>query len=343
MNNTFGKFLAPAATTLSRSSWLVAVLSILALFILFALTAENFLSGIALSNILTFSSILGIIVIGIAVLMVAGEFDLSVGSAFAVVGFVYAALLTGDSAFFSNIWVATILAIAAGVSLGLFNGLVVVGSGNPSFIITLGSLLFFRGLARAIGDGGAISYSVEADASPFLFDVVNAAITPLNDLFTPTGNFRSATIVFIVLAIVFVLVLHRTRFGNQVYATGGNPDGAKAQGVSPKRVKLGAFMLVGLLVAVAAVVSFAERTAVDPLIGQLWELFAVAACVMGGLHLRGGYGTILGAVLGIIMISMLRQGISLLGFSVSFFQAVFGGLLIGIVAFNQALLGKSES
>lgn len=337
MNSTIGRIFVPTTSLLSRSSWLMAVLSVVALFILFGLTAENFLSGIALSNILTFSAILGIIVIGVAVLMVAGEFDLSVGSAFAVVGFVYAALLTGESAFFSNIWVATVLAIATGVSLGLFNGIVVVGSGNPSFIITLGSLLFFRGLARAIGGGGDISYKVEQDATPFLFDVVNAAITPLNELVTPTGNFRTASIVLIVFAVIFILILHRTQFGNHVYATGGNPGGAKAQGVSPRRVKMSAFMLVGFLVAIAAIVSFAERRAVDPLIGQLWELFAVAACVMGGLQLRGGYGTILGAVLGVVMIDMLRQGISLLGFSVSFFQAVFGTLLIGIVAFNQSL------
>jgi len=341
MRSSVGKFFAPVETALSRASWLVAILSILALFALFAFFADNFLSGIALSNILTFSAILGIIVIGVAILMVAGEFDLSVGSAFAVVGFTYAALLTGDGAFFSNIWVATAIAIAVGATLGLFNGVIVVGSGNPSFIITLGTLLFFRGLARAIGDGAALSYTTE-EATPFLFTALNAAIEPLNDLFMPAANFRGSTFWFIGIAIAFAIILHRTKFGNQVYATGGNPQGAQAQGVPPKRVKLIAFILVGALVGVAGVVSFAERASVDPLIGSLWELFAVAACVMGGLRLRGGYGTILGASLGIVMISMLRQGISLLGFSVSFFQAVFGSLLIFISAFNQ-YLGRSNS
>ena len=98
-----------------------------------------------------------------------------------------------------------------------------------------------------------------------------------------------------------------------------------------------AIVLVGALVAIASVINFAERTSIDPLAGNLWELFAVAACVIGGLRLRGGFGTVAGACLGIVMISLLRQGLVLVGLSIETFQAVFGFLLIAIAALNQYL------
>ena len=136
---------------------------------------------------------------------------------------------------------------------------------------------------------------------------------------------------------MFAFLLHRTRFGNWVLATGGNRDAAQAQGVPTARVKLIAFVLVGVLVGISSVINFAERTSIDPLAGNLWELFAVAACVIGGLRLRGGFGTVVGACLGIVMISLLRQGLVLVGLSIESFQAVFGFLLIAIAALNQYL------
>ena len=325
--------LAKAEALLTGRSALVALISVAALAGVFAiLTPATLLTGVSVSNVITFSVILGIIVIGVAILMIAGEFDLSVGSTFAVVGFTYGALVTDGGV---GVWLAAVIAVCVGALLGLFNGTVVVRSGNPSFIITLGTLLAFRGIARAIGGGRVVSYASED--TPFLFSMLNSGMTGLNELSSPAGNFRTSIIWFVVLAVVFGVFLHRSRFGNWIYSTGGNRDAAQAQGVPTRRVKLTAFVLVGVLVGISSIINFAERNSIDPLAGNLWELFAVAACVIGGLRLRGGFGTIAGACLGILMISLLRQGLVLVGLSIETFQAVFGFLLISIAALNQYL------
>ena len=330
---------APIETLLARRSELVVVISVAVLFIVFSTTVgENFLSNLAISNIVTFSTILGIIVLGVAVLMISGEFDLSVGSMFAVVGFTFGILLVEGL----DPWLAAGISVAAGALLGFLNGVFVVGSGNPSFIITLGLLLGYRGVARSIGGGSGVSVSYDEGASPVLFDILNSAITPLNMLSELAGNWRTSIPWFILFLLIFILIVHRSKFGNWLYATGGNPDAAQAQGVPVKRVKMIAFIIVGIMVAIAAIINFSERRSIDPLAGTIWELFAVAACVMGGLRLKGGFGTILGAVLGIVMISMLRQGLVIVGVSVEFFQAVFGFALISIAALNQ-YLGRANN
>ena len=330
---------APVETVLARRSELVVIISVVVLFIVFATTTgENFLTNLAISNIVTFTTILGIIVLGVAVLMISGEFDLSVGSMFAVVGFTFGVLIVEGL----DPWLAVIISVAAGALLGFLNGVFVVGSGNPSFIITLGLLLGYRGVARAIGGGSSVSVRYEEGASPILFDIFNSAITPLNMLSELAGNWRTSILWFVLFMLIFILVIHRSKFGNWLYATGGNPDAAQAQGVPVKRVKMIAFIIVGVMVAIAAIINFSERRSIDPLAGSLWELFAVAACVMGGLRLKGGFGTILGAVLGTLMIPMLRQGLVIAGFSVEFFQAVFGFALISVAALNQ-YLGRSNN
>ena len=332
---------APIETVLARRSELVVIISVVVLFIVFSTTVgENFLSNLAISNIVTFSTILGIIVLGVAVLMISGEFDLSVGSMFAVVGFTFGVLIIEGI----DPWLAVVISVAAGALLGFFNGVFVVGSGNPSFIITLGLLLGYRGVARAIGGGSSISVPryEEGVTPPILFDIFNSAITPLNMLSDIAGNWRTSIFWFLLFAIIFILIVHRSRFGNWLYATGGNPGAAQAQGVPVKRVKMMAFIIVGIMVASAAIINFSERRSIDPLAGNQWELFAVAACVMGGLRLKGGFGTILGAVLGIVMISMLRQGLIIAGFSTTSSQAVFGFALISIAALNQ-YLGRANN
>ena len=330
---------APIETVLARRSELVVIISVVILFIVFSSTVgENFLSNLAISNIVTFSTILGIIVLGVAVLMIAGEFDLSVGSSFAVVGFTFGVLIVEGL----DPWLAAGISVGVGALLGFFNGVFVVGSGNPSFIITLGLLLGYRGVARAVGGGSVISVRYEEGTSPILFDIFNSAIVPLNMLSELAGNWRTSILWFILFMLIFILIVHRSKFGNWLYATGGNPDAAQAQGVPVKRVKMIAFIIVGIMVAIAAIINFSERRSIDPLAGTLWELFAVAACVMGGLRLKGGFGTILGAVLGIVMISMLRQGLVIVGVSVEFFQAVFGFALISIAALNQ-YLGRANN
>jgi simple sugar transport system permease protein len=315
---------------LARSPEAVTLVSLLVLFAFFSASADQFLSPLSLSNIITFASIVGIIVVGVSMLMIAGEFDLSVGSNLAVASFVFALTLNaGVSPVLSML-----VAVLVSTLLGLVNGLIVIGTGIPSFITTLGTMLAYRGIARAIGGGDFAKYTA---SKPVLFGILNGPLDLLNQLSDPVANLRVSVIWFVLIAVGMSFLLTRTRFGNWVFATGGNPEAARAQGVPVKRVKLAAFTMAGLLTGMASVMHFAHRTSVDPLRGQGWELICVAACVIGGVHLTGGVGAILGAGLGIILLQMLEQGLVLMGVSVQIFRAVAGGILILSVMLNVYL------
>ena len=316
---------------LAESPEIVALITLVLVFVFFAVGAENFLTVFALSNVLTFASVFGIVVVGIAFLMISGEFDLSVGSNLAVAGFVFLiSLLAGIPAI-----LAMLLALVVSTLLGLVNGLIVVYSGIPSFIATLGTLLAYRGVARVLGGGQSNAFT--PDTKPALFAVLNAYIAPLNELFAPAGNFRVSSIWFIGVVVVMSIVLTRTRHGNATFAVGGNPGAALAQGVNVNRLKLINFALSGFFAGLAGVILFAQRSSMNELLGEGLELTAVAAAVIGGVSLYGGTGTILGAALGMILLTMLEQGLVLMGVSNVIFRGIVGAIIIISVVINVYL------
>ncbi|MCZ7542127.1 MAG: ABC transporter permease [Anaerolineae bacterium] len=315
---------------LTESPELVTLITLIIIFAFFSVAADNFLTMSALSNVLTFASINGVIVLGVATLMISGEFDLSVGATLAVAGYVFVIAINSGVAPL----LAAALALAVSMGLGLINGIVVTRTGIPSFITTVGTMLAFRGIARAIGGGNMIAYTGER---PALFLILNGAVAPLNEQFQPPANFRASTVWFIGLAAVMTFMLMRTRYGNWVYATGGNPGAARAQGVNVARVKITNFVLCGLLAGFAGVVQFAHRSSIDQLRGEGLELVAVAAAVIGGVRLTGGVGTLPGACLGVLLLSMLEQGLVLMRLPIQVFQATAGAILIISVAVNTYL------
>jgi simple sugar transport system permease protein len=313
---------------------LVALVGFLAVFLFFAAFAPNFLSPDSLSNILTFGSNMGIICIGVAVVMISGEFDMSVGSTFAVASYVFALSMNAGVPPVP----AMLLALLVSIILGFINGAIVVWSGIPSFIATLGTMLAYRGIARGIGGSDFAKYT---GTPPLLFNILNGPLTWLNQLSFPAGNFRLSIVWFILLAALMWFILARSRWGNWIYAVGGNQGAALAQGVPVRRVKLSAFALCGLLAGLAGVMQFAMRTSVDPIRGEGWELLAVAGAVIGGVQMTGGVGTILGACLGIILLQMLDQGLLLMGLPVQIFRAAAGLILMLSVVLISSL-GRHE-
>jgi simple sugar transport system permease protein len=293
---------------LTNSSELVALISFLVLFVFFAIAAPNFMTGMAM-------------------LMIAGEFDLSVGSTFAVASYVFALSMNAGV----PPVVAMVLALGGCAVLGLINGLIVTGTGIPSFITTLGTMLAYRGIARALGGGDFAQFLGER---LMLFEVLNGPINFLNQLSDPPSNFRLSILWFVFIALIMALVLRRLPFGNWVYAVGGNPAAALSQGVAVKRVKIACFVLTGLLAGLAGIMQFSHRLSVDPLRGEGMELVAVAACVIGGVRLTGGYGTILGACIGVVLLQMLEQGLVLMHVPVQVFRAVAGLILLIAVIVN---------
>lgn len=300
-------------------------------FLFFSFMAPNFLSLYALSNILTFSSVYGIVVVGVSFLMISGEFDLSVGSTMAVSGYVFLLALLADV----PALIAMLMALAVTALLGLINGLIVYTSGMPSFIATLGTLIAYRGIVRFLGGARSTIYS--PDSPPVLFSILNGYPEALNKLAQPAGNLRVASLWFIGVAILMTFILTRTRYGNWNFAVGGNRGAALAQGVNIKKVMLVNFTLSGLLAGLAGVILFAQRSSMNELLGDGLELTAVAAAVVGGCSLSGGTGSILGAALGMLLLSMIEQGLVLMGVPFDIFRAILGGIIIAAVVVNSHL------
>ena len=311
----------------------VVIISFLLLFLFFSIFAPHFLTALSIGNILTFGSITGIIVIGVGLLMVSGEFDLSVGSNFALASYVLALSLNGGI----PVVPAILMAIVVSTFLGFVNGWIVTKTNIPSFIATLGTMLAYRGIVRAVGGGNFASY--KGDQIP-LFKILNGDFDLLNNIFQVQA-FRTSMVWFLLLAVVFTIILMRTRFGNWVFAVGGLAAAARAQGVNVTFVRIMCFTIVGFLVSIASILQFSHRLSVDPLRGDGIEMIAVAASAIGGIRLTGGFGTIVGAVLGAFLLQMLDQGLVLMGIPIQVFQACVG-LIIIISVISNTYLGRSS-
>ena len=173
-----------------------------------------------------------------------------------------------------------------------------------------------------------------------IFKILNGDFTLLNNLFHVQA-FRTSLVWFVLFAVIFSFILMRTRYGNWVFAAGGAPEAARAQGVNVNFVKIFNFALVGFLVSIASILQFAHRLSVDPLRGDGMELIVVAASVIGGTRMTGGYGTIVGAVLGTFLLQMLDQGLVLMSIPIQVFQACVG-LIILISVISNTYLGKTN-
>lgn len=263
--------------------------------------------------------VLGCLALGAGVLMIAGEFDLSIGSVYTFTAVLMASLVgAGVSAF-----LAAPLGIVTGLLIGLLNGQITIRFGLPSFIVTLGGLLFWRGAVLLYN--GAVQ--VRFDPEPAFTSLFSGTLFGIN-----------AAFIWIVLLVVgFHFLLHRHRFGNHVFATGGNRAAAEAIGINTRRVKLIAFAVAGGMAAMAGILATARVGSVQPGQGAGLELQAIAACVIGGLSLRGGRGSIIGIFLGVLLIHTITDVLLLLrapGFYLDMFIAT---LIVLAAIFNHLI------
>lgn len=262
--------------------------------------------------------ILGVIALGVAVLMIAGEFDLSVGSVL-----VFTALAMGEiyDAGMSP-WVGAGLALLLGALIGLINGWLVLTLKLPSFIVTLGGMLFWKGMALFISGARQIKFDPEG-----LF----GAIT-----YSKIWVIPSTFIWFVGLAVLFHIIMQYRKFGNHVYAVGGNQAAANAIGINVRRVKYAAFAICGTTAALAGILSSGRLGSISPTQGSSYELDAIAACVVGGIALTGGRGSIIAVFLGVILINLIRDVLLLVGAPGFYLQIFVGGLIVIAAALNQA-------
>jgi simple sugar transport system permease protein len=265
---------------------------------------------------LSVGSEFGIIALGIGILMIAGEFDLSVGSVLALCSFSFASLVGLGV----NPFIAMLITLACGALVGTIHGLIVVKAQVVSFVATLGGMMTRRGLTEILSGGTMRNIALD-EQSTFVqaFTGYVAGVVP------------AQLIWFLFFALVLYLVLNRGRFGNWIYATGDNVQAARAMAINTGLVKIACFILVGLAVAFAAVIQTTRSTAFSVHMATGWELNAVAAAVVGGTSLRGGRGSLIGIFLGALVIIVIDNMISQLRLAYEYTYIVFGLVILASV------------
>jgi simple sugar transport system permease protein len=306
------------------------VITLVGVFILFSLVVPNFFRWDAMAGIVNAATLTGVITIGVTMLMIAGEFDLSVGPMMAWGAYLFGTMIQrGDPPL-----VALVVGLLVPLLLGSLNGLIFNWTRIPSFIITLSTQFIYRSALWVFSGGSMVQTT--AKSLP-IYAVFNGRLEWLVNLL-PGANFRSSLFWLIGLVVLFQFILVRTQFGNHVLATGGNPGAGAAQGVNVKRIKFTCFALSGLLAGLAGIMLFSQYGTARIATGAGEELLAIAAAVVGGTLLTGGSGSIFGALLGIITISMLRTGVIRLDVvDASNFPAVVGVTIILAAIFNTWL------
>lgn len=294
-----------------------ALAGFLAVFLSFSIVAPYFLTPASLAGIMTIAAELGLVAIGVTLLMIAGEFDLSVGSVLGVSAMAFALMARAGIPHL----IAFLGALGLAAAIGALNGWVVTRGRLPSFIVTLGSMMFWRGVLLAVTGGFPIAYE---EKSLLMFALSGRL----------PGGFHASALWFLGVALIATLVLTRTPFGNAIFASGGNPQAARALGVEVARVKQIGFILTAVLAALAGIIQFSRFGSVDPLRGEGMELEAIAATVTGGTLLTGGYGSVMGTVLGALIVGMVRNGLVLAGAPAYWYRAFIGLVLVGAVIIN---------
>ena len=301
---------------------------ILLIVMLVVFTAINpaFLSLNNISNALTFTVELGLIALGMTLLMTSGEFDLSVGSVF---GFTAVVMWTLINANGMAMPLAFLIALAVAMAIGAVSGILVTRLKIPSFLVTLGMLLVVRGSALWLTSGFPQRTWNSGDL--WLADVL------VRDFRIGGMRIYMSLIWFIVIAFALHYMLTRTRFGNWIQATGGNPAAARNRGVPTRTVKMALFMLTSALAGLAGIISSIRVSAANPNSGTTYELEVIAMMVIGGTVLTGGRGTILGTVLGVLILRLMRNGIVLIGVPGLAYNIFIGAIILGMMALHSAL------
>lgn len=328
LNNSTRSFdIAAAVRRLLRARETGVFLALLAMGIFLSLATPSFLNVRNLLNVGRQVSLLGIMSIGMTFVLIAREVDLSVGSIYALSGLSSGMLLVAGW----GVAPAVAAGLAVGLLVGLLNGWLSTYGRLPSFIVTLGTMSAIRGVALTVTDGQPVTVNAAAGISE----------TTLNRFYA-LGQARIFDtipvqfIFFVLVAVVGWVLLSKTVFGFKVYAVGGSDKAARVSGISVFRIKIWAFALMGLLAGMAGILSLAFLPSGQAgRMGTGLELDVIAATIVGGASLAGGEGTILGTVLGVLIIGVLRNGLILMGISPFWQEIVIGAVIIIAVGIDK--------
>lgn len=300
-------------------------ISLLALCILIAALEPRFLSGGNLASVARQTAVITIMAMGMTMVMVSGGIDLSVGSIMALCGVTGAMVMAGGAPVLAGIAVA----IATGIFLGFLNGLAVATLRIPPFIVTLGAMGIYRGAVLLITDGNAVV------GLPSRFGYLAEG-----NLF---GFFPIPLLIVVAVAVTIHFILSQTQLGRYCYAIGSNVEAARYAGVKVARNQIIFYAILGALTGLAGSIESARLVTGQPTGGEGYELRVIAAVVIGGGSLSGGQGTVLGTIIGSLIMGVLANGANLLGISSFAQQIVIGAVIVLAVTFDEFQRQRMES
>lgn len=302
-----------------------AALACLALLMLYFASATGEAWAANMPSLLRDVSWLGIVALGQAMIIISGEFDLSVGSVYAFVSMVFLMLL---QAAVSPV-LALVLAMGLAAGIGFLNGWLVWRFRLPSLLVTLGFLFVYRGLVEYVTGGKTLIIPAEVQESAFIQFLGGKLF----------GMHVSIYICALLMAF-FIFVMAKTQYGNHVYGVGGDANAAAATGVPVGAVKIRTFVICAMLAGFTGIITAASLNSVSTTTGTAMEFEAIAATVIGGVALLGGAGTVWGAVLGVFTLLALKHGLILDGVNIFTYQILLGVVLVGLVALKGLLPGS---
>ena len=315
-----------------------AIAGAIVIYIFFFIIAPPFRYANSFSSVLYVTSTYGLMVTPIALLMIGGEFDLSAGVA--VTSSALCASLFAFE-FTTNVWVGVGVALVLSLLIGFLNGWIVVKTGIPSFLVTLGTFFMLQGINIAL-----TQTITNAVASPDISTLqgFSSARKVFSASFTVAGvNIRTSIIYWIVFVLIGTWILLRTRMGNWIFSAGGNSPAARAVGVPVAKVKIGLFMAVGFMAWFTGMHTLFLFNTIQSAEGIGNEFVYIIAAVVGGCLLTGGYGSVVGAAIGALIFGMVNQGIVYAGWNPDWFQFFLGALLLGAILLNNFIRKRAEA
>lgn len=318
-----------------------SVIVLLVMIILASLISDAFFTASNILNVLRQVAANGILSIGLLMVIITGGIDISIGSVVGITSVLFAALYDPESAMGpfqglvrilsklvpgggAGLVIAILILMIFGGIWGLFNGIVICKAKVQPFIMTIGTLTLYRGVALLISNGKPIYMSSEtAEKVQFLGDGRIIFGIP------------TQVLVLVIVGLIMAFLLNRTIFGRYIKAIGGNQESARVAGINVDKYKTWAYILCGVLASVSGIILTARTTTGDPTLGESFEMNAIAACVIGGAKLTGGVGTIGGTIIGAIIIGIINNILNLANISTYYQYVVRGGIIILAVVFNS--------
>ncbi|MBI3217615.1 MAG: ABC transporter permease [Mycobacterium sp.] len=308
-----------------------AAVGAVGIFVFFLIVAPPFRSPESLATVLYASSTIGIMAVGVGLLMIGGEFDLSTGVA-VTTSSLAASMLSYN--LHLNLWVGAVLALAVSLAVGFFNGYMVMRTKIPSFLITLSTFFMLAGVNLAVTK--LLSNQVATPSVSNMAGFESGKTVFASSISLGPVEVRVTVLWWILFALIATYVLFKTRIGNWIFAVGGNQDSARAVGVPVTAVKIGLFMFVGFCAWFVGMHLLFSFNTVQSGQGVGNEFFYIIAAVIGGCLLTGGYGTAIGTLIGAFIFGMTNQGIVYAGWNPDWFKFFLGAMLLFAVIANNA-------